>query len=91
MTRRIYVTRADGRPAYENARPRLRQSHFDSLRRMPARYAALVAEAREPAELTDDPTGAVSFLAERQSGVMPGVAMAVAVVAAWAAFFLFLP
>ena len=29
MTRRIFVTRADGSPAYLNAPPRKRQSHID--------------------------------------------------------------
>lgn len=29
MKRRPYATRADGRPAYEVAPPRLRQSHID--------------------------------------------------------------
>lgn len=87
----VRVTRADGRPAFENARPRLRQSHFTAARRMHQRYSELAAEAREPVDFSDDPTNSVSFLTDRQSSIGPGLAMAIAVLVAWSAFFLFLP
>lgn len=38
------VTRADGQPAHVRAKPRLRQSHFDALRRLPSLYAEMRAE-----------------------------------------------
>lgn len=83
MTRRVLVTRADGSPAYVNAQPRLRQSHIDKWREVARR-------AREPVG-PDDLPECVSFLVERQSSVTAGTAMTLAVVAAWAGFFMFLP
>lgn len=83
MTRRI-VTRADGRPAYEYAGPRLRQSHIDKWRE-------IGRLAREPVELTDDPTGAVSFLADRQSSSRLGIAATAAGLGVLLAFFMMLP
>lgn len=44
MTR---ATRADGRPAFENAPRRLRQSHIDKARQFRVRYEQMRAEEAE--------------------------------------------
>lgn len=48
------VTRADGRPAYASAKPRLRQSHLSTLDQYRHRIAELRAEDRRLAELNGD-------------------------------------
>ena len=54
MTRRIFVTRADGSPAYLNAPPRKRQSHIDlqnAINKRRAEFEALRPEG-EPRFIT---------------------------------------
>lgn len=67
---RAIVTRADGQPAHFRAKPRLRQSHFDALRKFPARYAELRAEEADLARhLGEEPQPHPAFGAIMVSGL----------------------
>ncbi|WP_374412685.1 hypothetical protein [Novosphingobium colocasiae] len=70
-----------GRPAYEAARPRLRQSHFDTARRMGREIAANRAQEQRLAhDLGEKP----------EPGICVGTAwtlMGIACVAVWIALF----
>ena len=88
MTRHIFVTRADGSPAYLNAPPRKRQSHIDAMRKVGARYQELSAAARAS---EDDLPESVAFLGKSEPSFWSGILCTAAGFAVIALFFTVLP